>query len=122
MNHRPDWSGKVDYGQYPLCVPLDRIERTSRGGRTYAPDDRDQGGAARYVFPSFLSLSHTALASVDVLMWISSITVVIVEGGVRLKLNIVDTPGYGDQVNNEGCWEPIVRYVRLTQYTSHIGM
>ena len=38
--------------------------------------------------------------------------VVIVEGGVRLKLNIVDTPGYGDQVNNEGCWEPIVRYVR----------
>lgn len=35
----------------------------------------------------------------------------IIEGSVRLKLNIVDTPGYGDQVNNEGCWEPIVRYV-----------
>ena len=27
--------------------------------------------------------------------------VVIVENGVRLRLNIVDTPGYGDQVNNE---------------------
>ena len=27
---------------------------------------------------------------------------VIVENGVRLRLNIVDTPGYGDQVNNEG--------------------
>ena len=27
---------------------------------------------------------------------------VIQEGGVRLRLNIVDTPGYGDQVNNEG--------------------
>lgn len=26
---------------------------------------------------------------------------VIEENGVRLKLNIVDTPGYGDQVNNE---------------------
>lgn len=26
---------------------------------------------------------------------------VIVENGVRLRLNIVDTPGYGDQVNNE---------------------
>jgi septin family protein len=38
-------------------------------------------------------------------------TLVITENGVRLKLNIVDTPGYGDQVNNEGCWEPIVRYV-----------
>ena len=26
---------------------------------------------------------------------------VIVENGVRLRLNIVDTPGYGDQINNE---------------------
>ena len=29
-------------------------------------------------------------------------TAVIVENGVRLRLNIVDTPGYGDQINNEG--------------------
>lgn len=26
---------------------------------------------------------------------------VIAENGVKLRLNIVDTPGYGDQVNNE---------------------
>ena len=26
---------------------------------------------------------------------------VIEENGVRLRLNIVDTPGYGDQVNND---------------------
>ena len=26
---------------------------------------------------------------------------VIVENGVRLRLNIVDTPGYGDEVNND---------------------
>jgi septin family protein len=32
---------------------------------------------------------------------------VIVENGVRLRLNIVDTPGYGDQVNNEGWCVPI---------------
>jgi len=42
---------------------------------------------------------------------------VIVENGVRLKLNIVDTPGYGDQINNEGCWEPIVRYVRTSAFS-----
>ena len=29
------------------------------------------------------------------------ISAVIVENGVRLRLNIVDTPGYGDQVNND---------------------
>ena len=35
---------------------------------------------------------------------------VIVENGVRLRLNIVDTPGYGDQVNNEGWYVPISLY------------
>lgn len=33
-----------------------------------------------------------------------SLDVVITENGVRLRLNIVDTPGYGDQVNNEN-WQ-----------------
>jgi len=31
---------------------------------------------------------------------------------VRLRLNIVDTPGYGDQVNNDRCWDPIVKYIK----------
>lgn len=30
------------------------------------------------------------------------LVLVIVENGVKLRLNIVDTPGYGDQINNEG--------------------
>jgi septin 3/9/12 len=34
------------------------------------------------------------------------------ENGVRLRLNIVDTPGYGDLVNNERCWDPIVKYIK----------
>lgn len=37
---------------------------------------------------------------------------VIEENGVRLKMNIIDTPGYGDQVNNEKCWDPIVKYIK----------
>ncbi|KAH8116985.1 septin ring protein [Phellopilus nigrolimitatus] len=37
---------------------------------------------------------------------------VISENGVRLRLNIVDTPGYGDMVNNENCWDPIVKYIK----------
>ncbi|KAL8937805.1 MAG: hypothetical protein Q9211_003500, partial [Gyalolechia sp. 1 TL-2023] len=38
--------------------------------------------------------------------------IVIEENGVRLRLNIVDTPGYGDQVNNDRCWDPIVKYIK----------
>ena len=41
---------------------------------------------------------------------------VIIENGVRLRLNIVDTPGYGDQINNDNCWDPIVKYVSLAVF------
>jgi septin 3/9/12 len=40
------------------------------------------------------------------------IPAVVVENNVKLRLNIVDTPGYGDLVNNDGCWEPIIKYIK----------
>ncbi|CAO3676121.1 unnamed protein product [Rhizopus stolonifer] len=43
---------------------------------------------------------------------IESVAHTIEENGVRLRLNIVDTPGYGDQVNNDDCWEPIIKYIK----------
>ncbi|KAL7326361.1 cell division control protein, variant 2 [Mucor circinelloides] len=43
---------------------------------------------------------------------IQTVSHLIEENGVRLRLNIVDTPGYGDQVNNENCWEPIIKYIK----------
>ncbi|CAI2293862.1 unnamed protein product [Caenorhabditis sp. 36 PRJEB53466] len=35
----------------------------------------------------------------------------LVENSVSLNLTLVDTPGFGDAVNNSKCWEPIVNYV-----------
>ncbi|XP_038636631.1 septin-4-like, partial [Scyliorhinus canicula] len=35
----------------------------------------------------------------------------IEERGVRVKLTIVDTPGFGDAVDNSDCWKPIVTYI-----------
>ncbi|KDQ61076.1 hypothetical protein JAAARDRAFT_125275 [Jaapia argillacea MUCL 33604] len=43
---------------------------------------------------------------------IQAVSHVIVENSVKLRLNIVDTPGYGDQVNNENCWDPIIKYIK----------
>ncbi|GAA5920135.1 hypothetical protein JCM1841_004454 [Sporobolomyces salmonicolor] len=39
---------------------------------------------------------------------IESITADIEESGVRLRLTVVDTPGYGDFINNEDGWKPIL--------------
>lgn len=49
------------------------------------------------------SVSHGKLSHPD-LQWNKHsyvLIIVIEENGVRLRLNIVDTPGYGDQVDNE---------------------
>ncbi|KAI8867424.1 cell division/GTP binding protein [Ramicandelaber brevisporus] len=36
----------------------------------------------------------------------------IEESGVRMQLTIVDTPGFGDGLNNDGCWVPIIKYIK----------
>jgi len=37
--------------------------------------------------------------------------VLLKEGGVELKLTVVDTPGFGDAVDNSNCWEPIINSI-----------
>ncbi|XP_068236165.1 septin-9-like [Palaemon carinicauda] len=50
---------------------------------------------------------------------VKSITGPLVEGGVRLNLTVTDTPGFGDHVNNENCWEPIVSFIE-SQYAKYL--
>ncbi|XP_041666748.1 septin 5b isoform X1 [Cheilinus undulatus] len=38
-------------------------------------------------------------------------TVDIEEKGVKLKLTILDTPGFGDAVNNSECWRAVTDYI-----------
>ncbi|CAL8096334.1 unnamed protein product [Orchesella dallaii] len=38
-------------------------------------------------------------------------TVEIEERGVKLRLTVVDTPGFGDAVNNENSFSPLVKYI-----------
>uniref|UniRef100_UPI00358EFF7C septin-7 isoform X2 n=1 Tax=Myxine glutinosa TaxID=7769 RepID=UPI00358EFF7C len=37
--------------------------------------------------------------------------VMVKEGGVHLLLTIVDTPGFGDAVDNSECWQPVMNYI-----------
>ncbi|XP_076448910.1 septin-7-like isoform X3 [Babylonia areolata] len=36
---------------------------------------------------------------------------ILKENGVQLKLTVVDTPGFGDAVDNSNCWQPITDYI-----------
>ena len=42
---------------------------------------------------------------------IQGISADIEENGVRLRLTVVDTPGFGDFVNNDDSWRPIVENI-----------
>ncbi|XP_072028010.1 neuronal-specific septin-3-like [Amphiura filiformis] len=42
---------------------------------------------------------------------VKAISHVIEENGVRLKLTVTDTPGFGDHINNENCWLPILEFI-----------
>ncbi|KAF9646122.1 septin AspB [Thelephora ganbajun] len=52
---------------------------------------------------------------------IESISADIEENGVRLRLTVVDTPGFGDFVNNDESWRPIVEDIesRFDQYLEY---
>lgn len=42
---------------------------------------------------------------------LQTITTELEENGVFLKLNVIDTPGFGDYLNNELCWKPILENI-----------
>ncbi|KAL4659034.1 septin-9-like isoform X1 [Arapaima gigas] len=50
---------------------------------------------------------------------LQSVSHVIEERGVKMKLTVIDTPGFGDQINNNNCWEPIIKYVN-EQYEKYL--
>ncbi|XP_014457381.1 septin-9 isoform X1 [Alligator mississippiensis] len=50
---------------------------------------------------------------------IKSVTHEIEEKGVRMKLTVIDTPGFGDHINNENCWQPIMKFIN-DQYEKYL--
>ncbi|XP_061740155.1 neuronal-specific septin-3-like isoform X3 [Nerophis ophidion] len=50
---------------------------------------------------------------------LQSVSHMIEEKGVKMKLTVIDTPGFGDQINNDNCWEPIVKYIN-EQYENYL--
>ncbi|KAI8818436.1 Septin-domain-containing protein [Fimicolochytrium jonesii] len=51
--------------------------------------------------------THDTAKTVD----IQAISADIEENGVKLKLTVIDTPGFGDFVNNEESWRPILENI-----------
>ncbi|KAG8433413.1 hypothetical protein GDO86_017622 [Hymenochirus boettgeri] len=50
---------------------------------------------------------------------LNAVSQVIKEKGVEMRLTVIDTPGFGDQINNQNCWEPIIKYIH-EQYEKYL--
>eukprot|EP00123_Amoebidium_parasiticum_P000552 comp11398_c0_seq1/m.5774 comp11398_c0_seq1/g.5774 ORF comp11398_c0_seq1/g.5774 comp11398_c0_seq1/m.5774 type:complete len:383 (-) comp11398_c0_seq1:617-1765(-) len=74
------------------------------------------------IFKSLLARTprHTSTADIPQTVEVESVTHVLEEKGARVKLTITDTPGFGDQMNNTGAWEPIVEYIKA-QYKTYLA-
>ncbi|RNA08906.1 septin-7-like isoform X5 [Brachionus plicatilis] len=44
-------------------------------------------------------------------LFIDSTSVLLNEKGVNLRLSIIDTPGFGESIDNSNCWQPIIDFV-----------
>lgn len=44
----------------------------------------------------------------------------LVEKNVKLNLTVVDTPGFGDAVDNSDCWQPIIDYIE-SRYDEYLN-
>ncbi|XP_051905995.1 neuronal-specific septin-3-like isoform X2 [Hippocampus zosterae] len=65
------------------------------------------------------SVMATAQEKIPKTIEIKSISHDIEEKGVRMKLTVIDTPGFGDQINNENCWQPIMKFIN-NQYEAYL--
>ncbi|KAE8577068.1 hypothetical protein XENTR_v10004416 [Xenopus tropicalis] len=65
------------------------------------------------------SVQPTAEERIPKTIEIKSVTHEIEEKGVRMKLTVIDTPGFGDHINNENCWLPIMKFIN-DQYEKYL--
>ncbi|KAM3869172.1 septin-5-like [Diretmus argenteus] len=65
-----------------------------------------------------LDMGRTIPSVVEKTVSIAKKTVSMKEQGVNLKLTIVDTPGFGDSIDNRECWKQVSDYIdqRFEQY------
>ncbi|XP_043221802.1 septin-7-like isoform X6 [Amphibalanus amphitrite] len=42
------------------------------------------------------------------------------ENGVNLSLTVVDTPGFGDAVDNSNCWQPVIEFIE-SRYEEYLN-
>eukprot|EP01147_Barroeca_monosierra_P003049 gene3049-5829_t len=60
---------------------------------------------------SWRSNTESSAIAIPSTIEIHTLTHVLEEKGMKLKLNVTDTPGFSDAVDNTQCWQPICEFI-----------
>ncbi|XP_020788904.1 neuronal-specific septin-3-like isoform X3 [Boleophthalmus pectinirostris] len=121
-------SGADLFGYVGIEAVLDQMRRkTMKAGFEFNVMVVGQSGLGKSTLVNTLFKSRVSRKSCSSLhhekipktVRIHAVSHMIEEKGVKMKLTVVDTPGFGDHINNNNCWEPIVAYVQ-EQYEKYL--
>ncbi|KAH3889700.1 hypothetical protein DPMN_013762 [Dreissena polymorpha] len=111
----PDQSGYVGFANLPNQVHRKSVKK----GFEFTLMVVGESGLGKSTLVNSLFLTDlyperhipSALEKVKQTVKIDASTVEIEERGVKLRLTVVDTPGFGDSLNSIDCFKPILQYV-----------
>lgn len=119
-------SGADLFGYVGIEAVLDQMRRkTMKAGFEFNVMVVGQSGLGKSTLVNTLFKSRVSRKSsahqekIPKTVRIHQVSHMIEEKGVKMKLTVVDTPGFGDHINNNNCWEPIVSYVN-EQYERYL--
>lgn len=121
-------SGAALFGYVGIEAVLDQMRRkTIKAGFEFNVMVVGQSGLGKSTLVNTLFKSRVSRKScssvhqekIPKTVRIHQVSHMIEEKGVKMKLTVVDTPGFGDHINNNNCWEPIVSYVN-EQYEHYL--
>lgn len=97
------WSERADWGSQRLSIRY--------SSRTCIRNESFPMPQVTRTFSQLRSLTWFFLEKSKQTVKLDASTVEIEERGVKLRLTVVDTPGYGDAIDNTDCFKEILRYI-----------
>jgi len=91
------------------CRPLPSRSRTGHVSFVVGPCHRHRLTPSRP--PRALANFHSFAKQLDKTTEVEILKADLEERGFNIKLTVIDTPGFGDYVNNRDSWTPIVDFI-----------
>ncbi|XP_056389359.1 septin-12 isoform X2 [Hyla sarda] len=116
--------GREPFGYVGIDSVLDQMKRKAmKYGFEFNIIVVGQSGLGKSTLVNTLFKSKvirkTPGAGIPKTLEMKAVSQVIEERGMEMRLTVIDTPGFGDQINNQNCWDPIIKYIH-EQYEKYL--